>query len=148
MRTYYMKNDNLFDAVCLKIKNEGEYSTITSGVSMYPMLRDKKDIVVVKKADSVKKNDVILYRRKDTANLVLHRVISVTDDSYLTRGDNTYYLESVKKEDIAGVLSAFYRRGKYHDAKKDTGYKIYVFFMRLFYPVRFLFVAIRSKLKK
>ena len=142
-----MTENKLFNTVCEKIAKDGEYSTITKGVSMYPMLRNGVDIVVVKAAESLKKNDVILYKRDTSKSLVLHRIITVDGDRLGTRGDNTYYIETVRRSDVAGVLSGFYRKGKYHDTKKDKGYKIYVFFMRLFYPFRFLYFALKTKLK-
>ena len=50
------------------------YVSTTSGVSMYPMLRNRRDTIIVKPPTApLKKYDVPLYRRGD--DYVLHRII-------------------------------------------------------------------------
>ena len=117
-----------------------EISVLTSGISMRPMLRQHKDIVVIKRTNGrLKKNDVPLYHRNGSDKFILHRILKVTDDGYVIRGDNLFRKEyDIKDEDIVGVLKAFYRGGKYIDCQKSTGYKIYVFLNRASYPVRYI----------
>ena len=56
------------------LKRDGVYVSTTSGISMSPMLRDRRDtIVVTPVAGGLKKYDVALYKRGDS--YVLHRVI-------------------------------------------------------------------------
>lgn len=40
-----------------------------------------------KKTSAVKKGDIITFRLSDE-NLITHRVVSITDEGYLTKGDN------------------------------------------------------------
>ena len=55
---------------------DGVFVSTTSGVSMYPMLRDRRDtIIVTRPKERLKKYDVALYRRGES--YVLHRVIKV-----------------------------------------------------------------------
>ena len=106
----------------------------TRGVSMEPMLRQKRDLVVIRvPASRLKKYDVALYRRGDA--YVLHRVIAVKDDHYLIRGDNTYALEHVPDAAVIGVLTGFQRKGKPHEAT-EWGYRCYVRLWQGIYPLR------------
>lgn len=113
----------------------------TSGYSMYPMLRDHKDITVIGRVTrKLKVNDVPLYRKRGFKQLVLHRIIKIKrDGSLVIRGDNTYKNElDISREDIIGVLIGFYRGGRYIDCERSRAYIIYVYLMRAFYPARWL----------
>lgn len=125
------------------IKEKGEVITCTSGTSMLPMLRDKRDMVVIVLPErNPKLNDVVLYRAS-CGKLLLHRIIKVLPDEYIIRGDNRYAREfGVKESDIIGILKEFYRGGKRIDCEKNSGYKFYVFFNRISYPIRHLWVKI------
>lgn len=122
-----------------KLKNDEEVSSLTVGISMEPMLRQHRDIVIIKRVNGrLKRNDVPLYRRAGCDRFILHRILKVTNDGYVIRGDNLYRKEyDVKDGDIIGVLKAFYRDGKYYDCEKSRKYKTYVFFMRASYPFRY-----------
>lgn len=106
----------------------------TRGVSMEPMLRQDRDLVVIRVPDSqLEKYDVALYRRgKD---YVLHRVIGLEDGGYIIRGDNTYSLERVPEGDVIGVLTAFQRKGKEYQVS-NKGYRCYARVWNGLYPVR------------
>ena len=124
----------------------------TSGYSMYPMLRDHKDITVIARLTrELKVNDVPLYRKKGFKQLVLHRIIRIKrDGSHVIRGDNTYRNETdISREDIIGVLQGFYRGGRYIDCDSSRAYYIYVYAMRILYPIRWLWHrALRPALSK
>ena len=104
------------------------------GVSMKPMLRQNRDLIIVQIPSSrLKKYDVALYKRDEA--YVLHRVIEVADDYYLIRGDNTYGIEIVPDEAVIGVLTGFQRDGKEYDVM-DRTYRFYVHFWHIIYPIR------------
>lgn len=94
------------------ISEQGVYVCTMSRVSMYPMLRDRTDTVVVSPcAGRLKKYDVPLYKCGDS--YVLHRIIKVLSDSYIICGDNCAYSErGITDEDILCVLTGFYRGNK------------------------------------
>lgn len=123
---------------------------LTSGASMRPLIRSRKDIVVISRIDApVKRGDVLLYKKAGVQNLILHRVIEVQDGLYITRGDNTYHKEYISKDDAVGVMTALYRGGKFIDPKKSMAYNMYVFFNRIFYPIRYIYnVYVRPILSK
>lgn len=113
----------------------------TRGVSMEPMLRQNRDLVVIRvPASRLKKYDVALYRRGDA--YVLHRVIEDRGNHYLIRGDNTYALEHVPDSAILGVLTGFCRKGKQYDVT-DRAYRRYARVWTAIYPLRAFCVRFR-----
>lgn len=124
------------------IKREGKFVSTTVGVSMYPMLRDKKDTIVVSpKCGRLKKYDIPLYRRGN--QYVLHRVIKVLPESgYNIRGDNCYLTEeNISEENIIGVLTEFWRNGKKVDMTCFS-YKLYSRLWVHLHPIIFFFKRI------
>ncbi|MGM9644770.1 MAG: hypothetical protein ACI3X1_06760 [Eubacteriales bacterium] len=123
------------------LKSDGMYVSTTSGVSMYPMLRDRRDtIVVTPTSERLEKYDVALYRRGD--KYVLHRVIKVLPDSYVIRGDNCVAKEYIPDSDILGKLSEVYRADKKIDLNGGL-YIAYARFIIFFHP----FVTLKQKIK-
>lgn len=46
------------------LKENGEFASLTVGISMRPMLREHRDVVIIGRVSGrLKKNDVPLYRR-------------------------------------------------------------------------------------
>lgn len=122
------------------LKTQDEVMTRTRGISMRPLLRQGRDIVVIKRPQfPLKVGDAPLYRVKNKKELVLHRILKVQKDGvYIIRGDNLYVKEYVKESQIVGVMKAFYRDGKYCDCEKSRKYKLYIFLNRASYPLRYL----------
>lgn len=121
------------------LEERGEVMTSTSGISMYPMLRHRRDMVtIVKVTRPLKRHDVPLYRLK-SGKLVLHRILKVTKNGYIIRGDNLYHKErNVTDDMIIGVLKEFYREGKHYDCATSKSYHAYIIYNRLNYPLRWL----------
>ena len=64
------------------LRQEGFYTSTTRGISMYPMLRDGRDTVIIRPPEGrLRKYDVPLYRVGP--KYVLHRVIQVLPDGYV-----------------------------------------------------------------
>ena len=109
-----------------EMQEKGEYISLTRGVSMRPMLRNHKDVVVIVPiTEPYKKYDVLLYARADKDDLVLHRVLKIRENDFVIRGDNTFSYEYIPKENVVGILKAFYRNGKYINCETNKGYKFY-----------------------
>lgn len=91
------------------IRKEGVYVGTVSGVSMYPMLRSRKDTVVICPCTKRPgKYDVVLYKYR--GKYILHRVLETRGDSYVIRGDNCIHKEyGIRDRDIIGILTAFHR---------------------------------------
>lgn len=143
-------NSNDFDIAKSVLTGKGELVGATSGNSMYPLFRDGKDrAIVIPITQNLKVNDVLLYRKSTTNEIILHRIIKFKNGKPVLRGDNLYYNEMhIPMTDILGVMKGFYRNEKYYDCKKSIRYKLYVFLLRISYPIRYLFKRAFSLLKR
>lgn len=131
------------------IAEKGEIMVCTSGYSMWPMLRNRKDMVVVEKVTRpLKLHDVPVYRAP-SGKVIMHRIIKVKPDGqYVIRGDNLFHKEYYGDDDIIAVLKEFYRGGKRYVCAKSKAYKIYIFYVRSTYVFRHLLHKIRCLLSK
>ncbi len=122
----------------------GTYMGPTVGVSMLPMLKTRRDTIVVKaKTERLKPWDVALYRRRDA--YILHRVLTVTEDGYIIRGDNCYEDEIVPEDAVIGVLTEFFRKDKHYYCT-DEKYLRYVKKHLKRYKCRRFFVLTKRKI--
>lgn len=113
------------------------------GNSMYPLIRQGKDVLIIKKCNTrLKKMDVPLYKREN-GQYVLHRIVKVNSNDYVIRGDNTYSNETgVRDEQILGVLSGVIRDGK-EISVNSFSYKLYSYFWYYTYYLRKLIIKIK-----
>ncbi len=108
-----------------RIEKDGVILGVPVGYSMWPMLRDRRDQIVVEKPTRpLKKGDVVLFLRAD-GQYVLHRIRRREGSKYIIRGDNCDYDERVSADSIVGVLRGFYRGDRYVDCGKSAGYRMY-----------------------
>ena len=119
-----------------QLRDEGFYVSTTVGYSMMPMLRDRRDRVILqaKGEERLKKWDLPLYRYPN-GKYVLHRIIDVKDGYYIIRGDNTFVKEKVPEEWILGYVTEFYRKGKHVSADAKV-YRFYAAFWQRIYFLR------------
>lgn len=127
-----------------RLTEQGVYVSTTVGCSMRPMLRNRRDRVVILPVgnERLKKYDLPLYRRPD-GKYILHRIIGVRDGVYVIRGDNTYAKEYVPDGWVLGYVSEFYR-GKRHILSTSRTYRMYAAVWNFLYPVRRIVRAGRS----
>lgn len=113
------------------------------GNSMYPLIRQGKDVLIIKKCNTrLKKMDVPLYKR-ESGQYVLHRIIKVNENDYVIRGDNTYSNETgIRDEQMLGVLSGVIRSGK-EISVNSFGYKLYSYFWYYTYYLRKIIIKIK-----
>ncbi len=96
---------------------------VVSG-SMRPMLRVGKDSVLfVKPKKTIKRGDVVMYRRK-SGMMVMHRVVAVVPDGFRIRGDYGVVSEFVSEDKICGVMKGFYR-GEVYISAEHIWYRLY-----------------------
>ena len=83
-----------------------KYGTIiytNVGRSMMPLLREHRDIMIIKARPEgrLKKYDAVLYKRGD--HYILHRILSVRNDGYVICGDHNYRREydTVRRNQIS-----------------------------------------------
>ena len=127
------------------IAEEGKLVLSTAGVSMKPLLGNRRDTVIILPVTGrLKKYDVPLYRRGEKC--VLHRIVDVLPESYVICGDNCENYEyDITDDNIIGVLKAFYRKDKYHTVD-ETWYKIYSVCVVKLLPIRKFFKKSRRVL--
>ena len=122
-------------AIESELEKYGVYASNTKGVSMEPLFRTNRDMVVISRpVGELRKYDVALYR-SPAGKYILHRIVGVKDDVYLIRGDNTYTLERVPKQAVIGVLTEFNRKGRAGKCT-DISYRIYSVVWTSIYPIR------------
>ena len=114
------------------LKSHGEVMMPIQGTSMLPLLRQGKDLVLIERKKEnyrYKEGDVILYRRVEKKQYVLHRIIRVCADDYVLLGDNCFSKEyGIRDEDILGIMTGFVRLGRHHSVQ-EKGYEWYREFM-------------------
>lgn len=119
------------------LRDKGLYVSTTVGTSMYPMLRNRRDTVIIRPITGrLKKYDVPLYKRGD--DYILHRIVKVTANGYVICGDNCLNREfNITDEQIVGVL-----RGAYRDDKEvnmdGIRYRLYCRLWVALYPLRYI----------
>ncbi len=127
------------------LREKGAYIGPTVGISMLPMLKNRRDTIVVKpKTERLKRLDVALYRRGDA--YVLHRVLQPIDGGYLIRGDNCYSDEHIPEEDVFGVLTEFFRKNKHYYCT-DKKYIRYAERRLKTYKIRRFYMRIKGKIR-
>ena len=95
-----------------QIEKNGVIAFVPGGNSMWPMLKNRGQSVIVQaKTGRLKKFDVAFYVR-DNGAFVLHRVMQVIDGGYVMCGDSQFTLEKVKEENVFGIMTSFYRGKK------------------------------------
>lgn len=130
-----------------ELKEKGVLVYTNVGTSMRPLIRQGKDVMIIKSFDNcckLKKMDVPLYKREN-GQYVLHRIIKVTKDGYVIRGDNTYSNEyGVTDHQIIGVLTGVIRNGK-EISVNSFGYKVYSYLWLYTYYIRKVVVWMKRK---
>ena len=131
----------LMDAV---FAQDGVFRFAPTGGSMRPMLREKRDTVVLAPVrGNVRKYDVILYRRAD-GQIVLHRVIRVEKSGDLVLcGDAQVEPErGICPGQVRGVLTSFSRDGREVSAR-CLRYRAYAVLWVASRPVRRVFRRVK-----
>ena len=131
------------------IKDGGEFRLITAGTSMLPMLRDRKDTVILRRVEGkLKKYDLPLYKRAD-GSFVLHRIVGFGEKGYKMSGDNHPMIEyPVTDEQIIAVTVGFIKDGKI-TSTDSIKYKLYcIWHCNVKKPMRELKRRLRQVVKR
>lgn len=145
------------------LEHEGELKYHNTGISMSPLLRQNRDILIIKKPEGrLHLWDVPLFKRKNAPrNLtyVMHRVLWAGRHSYVMCGDNQWRPEfGVQDSQILGVLDAVERRSADGKLEKVIPvrstpehphvpllYRAYVFLWCFFFPIRAVIVYLEYR---
>lgn len=138
-----IKHSNLKELLA----KDGTVAFTTSGVSMWPLFRHRRDtIIVTKRQNRLKKYDIALFQVNN--KYILHRVVKVLDHSYIICGDNCLTKEyGIKDEQILGYVTQFYRGNRLISCN-NFWYRLYVYIWVNLYPIRALIKKSKIWIKK
>ena len=113
-----------------ELETHGSIIFTNRGVSMLPLLRQDRDVMVIDKRGEgrCRKYDAVLFKR-DNGQYILHRILRLKEGGYYIVGDNCTDGEFVREEQVLGVLRQVRRDGKTIQVT-DPGYRFYVRVLR------------------
>ena len=90
------------------------------GYSMYPLIKQREDILTIIKSNTYKKGDIVLYK-SDIDHYVLHRILKIKKDKVILAGDYNYFKDKpITLDKILGLLKEIKKKdGKVIDLSKD-----------------------------
>lgn len=132
--------------ICEILKNGGSARITVTGNSMWPMLKDGIDSVVIEPVTrSVKRWELPLYQRDD-GSLILHRVMKKKKGAYVMCGDNQVIVEwPVRPDQIIGIAVEFTHKGKTTLCSNGL-YRMYAATWSILRPYRLLMLKLYRKI--
>ena len=102
------------------LEKDNELFFTNVGYSMYPLIRQREDILHIVKSNTYKKGDIILYK-SDIDHYVLHRILKIKKDKIICAGDYNYFKDKpITFEQVLGLLVSIKKKdGKAIDLNKD-----------------------------
>ena len=102
------------------LEKDGELFFTNVGYSMYPLIKQREDILHIVKSDTYKKGDIILYK-SEVDHYVLHRILKIKKDTIVCAGDYNYFKDKpISKDKVLGLLVAIKKKdGKEIDLSRD-----------------------------
>ena len=117
------------------------------GYSMLPMLRQGIDTVeLAPLPEKLSKYDLPVYQYP-SGKYVMHRIVKVEKDHCICLGDNTYSYETIRREQMLGIVSAFKRGTKRIEANAFS-YRLYCRLWVASFPVRRFLRRTKSWIKQ
>lgn len=116
------------------LERDGELFFTNIGFSMYPLIRQREDILhIVKNDEPYKKGDIVLYKSYQD-HYVLHRILKVKKDKIILAGDYNYFKDKpITKDAILGKLTEITKKdGSKIDLAKDKKARKF-FYSNFFY---------------
>ena len=96
-------NPELFRRILYsRLINGHEVDITVTGISMEPTLYEG-DVVTLRRAETYKAGDVLVFTYKHN-ELLIHRLLRAENGRYYCKGDNSFRLEDVEYEQIAGKV--------------------------------------------
>ena len=123
------------------LEKDNELFFTNVGYSMYPLIRQREDILHIVKSNTYKKGDIILYK-SDIDHYVLHRILKIKKDKIICAGDYNYFKDKpITNNQILGLLISIKKKdGTVIDLAKDK--KVRKFFYSNFFHIKAFFQII------
>ena len=102
------------------LEKDGELFFTNVGYSMYPLIKEREDILHIVKTDDYKRGDIILFK-SNVEHYVLHRILKIKKDKIITAGDYNYFKDQpITPNQVLGKLVTIKKKdGKELDLSKD-----------------------------
>ena len=102
------------------LEKDNELFFINVGYSMYPLIKQREDILHIVKTNDYKRGDIILYK-SDVDHYVLHRILKIKKDKITCAGDYNYFKDKpIDRAQVLGLLVAIKKKdGKEINLAKD-----------------------------
>ncbi len=138
---------DIYPIIQEQLDNNGTVELPITGTSMFPLLIQGRDSVVIAKCDTAKKGDIIFYRRDD-GHFVLHRIIGKDENGYILCGDNQVLKEyGICNKHIIGIVKYINRKRKNFSVEKIS-YKICSHLWIILLPIRNIILFPIRRIKK
>ena len=123
------------------LDKDGELIFTNVGYSMYPLIKQREDILRIVKTATFKKGDIVLYK-SNIDHYVLHRILKIKKDKIILAGDYNYHKDApITKDQILGLLTTITKKdGRVIDLSKDK--KARKFFYTNFFYIKAFFQII------
>ena len=102
------------------LEKDGELFFTNVGYSMYPLIKEREDILHIVKTSDYKRGDIILFK-SNVEHYVLHRIIKRKKDKIITAGDYNYFKDQpITPDQVLGKLVTIKKKdGKEIDLSRD-----------------------------
>ena len=118
------------------LESGGQCRLKVTGYSMTPILKHKRDSVVLTTAKGkvLKRGDIVFIKRK-SGEYVLHRVYKILENGFIMNGDAQTWTEFVEFDQVIGIISQINRNSK-DISVNNLFYKFIVNIWMLLRPLR------------
>ena len=123
------------------LDKDGELIFTNVGYSMYPLIKQREDVLRIVKSETYKKGDIVLYK-SEIDHYVLHRILKIKKDKVILAGDYNYFKDKpIHNNQILGLLVDIKKKdGTLIDLSRDK--KARKFFYSNFFHIKAFFQII------
>ena len=97
-----MNNGLMYKLLIAQMKTFGKAEVSVIGVSMNPNLFEG-DLITVSSCEEYIPGDILIFNYKQEG-LLVHRLLHVKEEKYFCKGDNSFRLEDITKDQIIGKV--------------------------------------------
>ena len=125
-----IKVEDFYPLILEAFQNGNTFTFPVHGTSMQPLLHTN-DLVVLEAISTLKKGDIVFYRRENK-QFVLHRIRRVKKDSFTFVGDHQVKEEpGITMEQCIGKVIAYKKQGREKQYNLNSfKYRMYTFLVR------------------